>query len=164
MDDKPVYIMKNLKWCMLIAVFFLMSTVPSAFGHQADGRPKTIVLSTISNEQTHELERMGYHVTPRTSSIEALNTFKANPDTFDLVITDMTMPKMTGVRLIHEIKAVRADIPGDPCFRSQNVSPNISRVEFALDASYRTCRFNHLPQVGCSEADEVNSAHLEGEN
>lgn len=57
------------------------------------------------------LERLGYHVTSRTGSLEALEEFKANPDTFDLIISDMTMPDMTGVQLANEIKAVRKEIP-----------------------------------------------------
>ena len=57
------------------------------------------------------LERLGYHVTSRTASIEALEVFKAKADTFDLVITDMTMPNMTGDQLAKELLAVNPDIP-----------------------------------------------------
>ncbi|MEA3417313.1 MAG: response regulator, partial [Thermodesulfobacteriota bacterium] len=57
------------------------------------------------------LERLGYHVTARTSSADALEAFRANPDTFDLVITDMTMPNMTGEQLAGEIMKIRFDIP-----------------------------------------------------
>jgi two-component system cell cycle sensor histidine kinase/response regulator CckA len=45
------------------------------------------------------LERLGYKVVCRTSSIEALEQFKAQPGNFDLVITDMTMPNMTGEKI-----------------------------------------------------------------
>jgi len=44
------------------------------------------------------LERLGYHVTARTSSIDALELFRTQLYEFDLVITDMTMPNMTGGR------------------------------------------------------------------
>lgn len=57
------------------------------------------------------LERLGYEVTSRTSSLEALELFKARPDRFDLVITDMTMPNMTGDRLARELMKIRPDIP-----------------------------------------------------
>ena len=57
------------------------------------------------------LERLGYHVTTRIGSIEALEEFKADPSKFDLVISDMTMPGMTGVQLCNEIKKIRPDIP-----------------------------------------------------
>ena len=43
------------------------------------------------------LERLGYSVTARTSSVEALEAFRAQPDRFDLVITDQTMPNMTNL-------------------------------------------------------------------
>lgn len=57
------------------------------------------------------LERLGYIVTIRTGSVDALEAFKANPDSFDLVVTDMAMPNMTGVQLAGEIKKIRPDIP-----------------------------------------------------
>ncbi|MDY6790640.1 MAG: PAS domain S-box protein [Thermodesulfobacteriota bacterium] len=57
------------------------------------------------------LERLGYQVTVRTSSIEALEAFRANPDKFDLVITDMTMPNMTGDKLAGEMIKIRSDMP-----------------------------------------------------
>jgi PAS domain S-box-containing protein len=57
------------------------------------------------------LERLGYEVVAKTSSIEALEAFRAQPDKFDLVITDLTMPNMTGIELQKELVAIRQDIP-----------------------------------------------------
>ena len=57
------------------------------------------------------LERVGYFVTMRTSSSDALEAFKVNPLNFDLVISDMTMPNMTGIQLARELKQIRPDIP-----------------------------------------------------
>lgn len=57
------------------------------------------------------LERLGYKLTSRTSSIEALEAFRNKPDEFDLVITDMTMPNMTGKDLAKEMINIRPDIP-----------------------------------------------------
>jgi len=57
------------------------------------------------------LERLGYKVTVRTSSVEALELFRARSERFDLVITDMTMPNMTGVELAEELMRIRPDIP-----------------------------------------------------
>jgi signal transduction histidine kinase len=57
------------------------------------------------------LERLGYKVSTRTSSLEALELFKVKPDQFDLVLTDMTMPHMTGEKLAGEIMKIRSDIP-----------------------------------------------------
>ena len=57
------------------------------------------------------LQRLGYSVVCRTSSIEALELFKTRPDNFDLVITDMTMPNLTGEKLAAALMAIRPDIP-----------------------------------------------------
>jgi PAS domain S-box-containing protein len=65
----------------------------------------------IANMGRRILERLGYSVTARTSSIEALELFSSKPDDFDLVITDMTMPNITGDRLAVKMMEIRADIP-----------------------------------------------------
>ena len=57
------------------------------------------------------LEQLGYHTVARTDAIAALDTFRSVPNNFDLVITDMTMPNMTGDILSKEIKRIRPDIP-----------------------------------------------------
>lgn len=57
------------------------------------------------------LERLGYTVTTYTSSIDALAAFETDPDLFDLVITDMTMPNMTGDRLAGELINIKPDLP-----------------------------------------------------
>jgi CheY-like chemotaxis protein len=57
------------------------------------------------------LERLGYQVTARTGSLEALEAFRAEPHRFDLVITDQTMPNMTGLELCKELLEIRPDIP-----------------------------------------------------
>ncbi len=57
------------------------------------------------------LERLGYKVEAKTCPLEALELFRSMPDNFDLVITDMTMPKMTGDQLAKEILNIRSDIP-----------------------------------------------------
>jgi len=57
------------------------------------------------------LERLGYTISFRTGSIDALEAFKANPDQYDLVITDYTMPNMTGIELAEALLNIRPDIP-----------------------------------------------------
>jgi len=57
------------------------------------------------------LERLGYKVTARTSSLEALGSFRDSPDKFDLVITDMAMPNMPGDELSVELNKIHPDIP-----------------------------------------------------
>jgi two-component system, cell cycle sensor histidine kinase and response regulator CckA len=57
------------------------------------------------------LERLGYRVETRASSIDAIEAFRADPQKYDLVISDITMPKLTGDELALRIKAIRPDIP-----------------------------------------------------
>gem|GEM_PF-769154 len=57
------------------------------------------------------LEGLGYRVTSFTKSEQALQAFQDTPKAFDLVITDMTMPKITGIQLAEELMAIRPDIP-----------------------------------------------------
>lgn len=57
------------------------------------------------------LEKLGYNVTAKTNSLKALETFKNNPTRFDMVITDMTMPDITGKDLAREMISIRPDIP-----------------------------------------------------
>jgi len=57
------------------------------------------------------LERLGYQVKSTTKPVEALEWFKANPDQFDVIITDMAMPRMTGDRLAAEVLKIRPHMP-----------------------------------------------------
>jgi CheY-like chemotaxis protein/two-component sensor histidine kinase len=57
------------------------------------------------------LAELGYEVTSRMNGREALELFRLDPSRFDLVITDQTMPEMTGIDLAKEIFAIRSDMP-----------------------------------------------------
>ncbi len=57
------------------------------------------------------LSRLGYRVTSLKSSPEALALFRKDPKAFDLVLTDMTMPEMTGDQMARELMRIRPDIP-----------------------------------------------------
>lgn len=65
----------------------------------------------IVNIEQLALEEFGYSVTATTSSVEALEIFSEQPENFDLIITDMSMPIMTGAELAQKILAVRPEIP-----------------------------------------------------
>ena len=69
---------------------------------------------------------LGYDVVTKKSSVEALELFRAEPDRFDLIITDMTMPKMTGDQLAKELMKVRPNIPIILC---TGFSPKISKEQ-----------------------------------
>ena len=57
------------------------------------------------------LSYLGYEVVTKSSSMEVLDLFRSQPQRFDLVITDMTMPNLTGDKLARELMKIRPDIP-----------------------------------------------------
>jgi PAS domain S-box-containing protein len=67
--------------------------------------------ASIIKLATRILERFGYTITGKTSCIEALELFTENPDGFDLVVTDMAMPIMTGTEFAKKILKIQPDIP-----------------------------------------------------
>jgi CheY-like chemotaxis protein len=75
------------------------------------------------------LEGMGYKVSGQTSSVDALDLFKQEPDGFDLVITDLTMPQMTGLELARELLSIRPNLPIILCTGySENLMPQRTRA------------------------------------
>ena len=66
---------------------------------------------SMVNLNRRRLERLGYQVKSTTKPVEALELFKAGPDQFDVIITDMTMPRMTGDMLAAEVLKIRQDMP-----------------------------------------------------
>ena len=71
----------------------------------------------------HLLERLGYRVTVKNSSVEALSIFQSAPNHFDLVITDQTMPNMTGFDIARRMLQIR---PGMPIILCTGYSSQIS--------------------------------------
>lgn len=67
--------------------------------------------ASIAKMESQILESLGYGTTALTDSNAALQTFLNAPEAFDLVITDLTMPGLTGIDLSREIHAIRPDIP-----------------------------------------------------
>jgi PAS domain S-box-containing protein len=66
---------------------------------------------SITDMTQRMLERLGYTVETSLNPVKALDLFLSKPDAFDLVITDMTMPQMTGIRLFEKLREIRSDIP-----------------------------------------------------
>jgi len=88
----------------------------------------------IAKMGRRNLEGLGYTVITRTSSVEALELFRSKPNDFDLVITDMTMPNMTGDELAIELMKIRRDIPVVLCTGySKNISDE-SAAEIGIKA------------------------------
>jgi len=75
------------------------------------------------------LTGLGYQVTTATSSRRALELFGHEPDQFDLVITDMTMPQMTGLELSRKLVDIKSDIRVVLCTGySEDVTPETLRA------------------------------------
>ena len=72
------------------------------------------------------LESMGYTAVPQLDSEDALALFQKNPSGFDMVLSDITMPRMTGVELAHAVREIKPDIP--VILYSGNES-NLARLE-----------------------------------
>jgi PAS domain S-box-containing protein len=79
------------------------------------------------------LQRLGYTVEGKSDPIDAINIFKNNPEKFDLVITDLTMPKMTGLQIAEQVKHIK---PGTPVILCSGFSAAVSRtnIEKQVDA------------------------------
>jgi CheY-like chemotaxis protein len=86
---------------------YMSATLPSGNEHIlfVDDEP------TIGKMGALVLQQLGYKVTDKKSSVEALELFRSQPNDFDLVITDMTMPNMTGDKLAVEMMRIRPNIP-----------------------------------------------------
>jgi CheY-like chemotaxis protein/anti-sigma regulatory factor (Ser/Thr protein kinase) len=78
------------------------------------GNERVLVLDdepSIAKVTSQMLTALGYDVTSCTSTSEALERFEAQPDAFDLIVSDMTMPQMTGDQLARRMMAIRPEIP-----------------------------------------------------
>ena len=104
--------------------FHVYLPVPESFAGEDDGKIATKtrigggehILLVDDEVQIAEMEklimeRLGYQVTALSHSTEALEVFRADPDRFDLVITDMTMPEITGVMLSTKLLEIKPDLP-----------------------------------------------------
>jgi len=70
---------------------------------------------TILSMGREILESYGYHVVTATNGRRAIETFRQNPEGFDALITDYSMPEMNGHELIREVISVRSDMPAILC-------------------------------------------------
>ncbi len=80
----------------------------------ADGRPHVLFVEdeeVLAKLERRQLEALGYRVTVHTSSVEALEDFRRRPGEFDLMVTDNTMPRMTGLQLAAEVTRMRPGLP-----------------------------------------------------
>ena len=102
------------------------------------------------------LEDLGYQVTVTTSSTEALALFRSDPHQFDLVITDVTMPEITGVELAREILSLRADIPIIMCTGFSHLVD----ADAAKAAGVRAFTMKPLTKTGDSENHQDSARRI----
>ncbi len=65
----------------------------------------------VTNMVNKVLTSLGYHVVTFNNSLTALKKFKENPANYNLLITDLTMPEMTGLKLSREVKKIKPNFP-----------------------------------------------------
>jgi PAS domain S-box-containing protein len=104
------------------------------------------------------LERLGYAVTAVTSAEEALAVFKNTPDAFDLLITDKTMPELTGFDLVREIKSQRPDLPMILC-TGVSVKADIEKVQELGINGFLLKPFNKR-ELACIIRDVLDKKHV----
>jgi signal transduction histidine kinase/ActR/RegA family two-component response regulator len=80
------------------------------------------------------LNDLGYEVSVHSNASEALALFRTEADTFDLVITDQTMPELTGKALAEAVRAIRPDIPIILCTGYSHVIHAAQAEELGIDA------------------------------
>jgi PAS domain S-box-containing protein len=117
--------------------------------------------ASLVNIGTQMLERHGYRVVGKTNSTEALDLFKTNPNQFDLVITDMGMPEMTGDRLAQELIKNRPNVPIIICTgfsdrMDEDVANDMGVREFVL----KPIIFSELIKTIRDILDEVKTATI----
>lgn len=92
------------------------------------------ILAALMEEQ---LDSLGYEVASITSSTEAVELFRANPDHFDLVISDQTMPDLTGIEMLTQFKQIRADIRTIICTGHSSKVDEQKKSELHIDGYLR---------------------------
>ncbi len=92
----------------------ILNLAPVSIEQQPKGRERILLVDdepSLVDLGKQMLKRLGYQVTGKTSAFEALEEFQTHPQAFDLIITDMTMPKMTGELLSRKMQHIRSEIP-----------------------------------------------------
>jgi signal transduction histidine kinase len=118
-------------------------TIPKPSGPMPEGNERILCVDDekiLTQMATRMLSSRGYSVVSKNNSLDALQLFREDPQRFDLVITDMTMPGITGERLAREIMAIRGDIPVIIC---TGYSEHISEIK-AKDMGIKAFIFKPL--------------------
>ena len=117
----------------------------------ANGSEKILLVddeAALAEVGKQMLEFLGYQVEARTNPVEALELLRAEPNRFDAVITDMTMPRMTGMNLAREILAIRPGIATILCTGFSDQADE----EKAQSAGIRALLYKPLTMQGLATA------------
>jgi PAS domain S-box-containing protein len=107
---------------------------------------------------TQLLEKCGYRVDGHTNPLEALKLFKTDPYEFDLVITDMTMPHMTGDQLARMIQNIRPDVPIIiTTGYSEKISPKKAQMMGVQDFIMKPMNYSELTKKIRKAVDQKES-------
>ena len=118
--------------------------------------------AVITQMATEKLEHLGYGVTPVNNSLEALEIFRSRPGDFDLVISDMTMPHMTGDRLASELMRIRSNIPVILCTGySSKINEEIAAAMGVKALVYKPVSMKEMAKAVRNVLDEVKSGTKE---
>lgn len=102
------------------------------------------------------LTAAGYQVITVTSSTKAMEIFATNPDHFDLIITDQTMPELNGKDMIRNIKKIRSNVPTILCTGHSNKIDEKVATELGINAFLmKPVQLSKLLQVVRMVLDEV---------
>ena len=119
--------------------------------HDYKGRESILFIDdeeSISIIGQEILAGMGYRVTAMTRSTEALELFQNDPNHFDLVITDQTMPDMTGVMLCQKLRKIKPDIPIIMCTGySEKVTPEVLEELGIAELVYKPLKPKEMGQI-----------------
>jgi PAS domain S-box-containing protein len=108
----------------------------------------------ITDMMQRTLSSLGYTVTVFSSSMEALDAYQKNPGDFDLVITDMTMPEMTGINLTGKLLALTPDLPVILCTGFSEA------IDEAKAKSFGICEYIKKPVDKRTLAEAIRKALL----
>ncbi len=115
----------------LPAIEKIEATVPCHFDEIPTGTESILLVddeNAIVDSYGRMLQKLGYKVFGKTDAISALDAFQESPAAFDLVITDHTMPHMTGIELSRKMMKIRPDIPVILCSgNSETVNAKAAR-------------------------------------
>jgi PAS domain S-box-containing protein len=101
------------------------------------------------------LERNGYRVTAFSDGVEALERFRANPESFQLIIMDQTMPNATGEWVLNTVRGVRPDVPVVLCTGySETMTPERAKALGANRFLYKPIKAGDLARIVRDVLDE----------